>query len=110
MTNPFKHLHLGALMAASAVYICASSPGAAQTTRQCAPRAAVVERLAESYGETRQSVGIASNNAMIEVFASADTGSWTILVTVPTGISCLLASGMSFEAVEDVLPAKGSDA
>lgn len=32
----------------------------------CAPRDMVVERLNEKYSETRQSIGLAANNAVVE--------------------------------------------
>ena len=73
-------------------------------------RDAVVDRLAEGYGETRQSMGLGANNAVIEVFASAETGTWTITVTTPNGLTCLVASGQSFETLAEALPAKGNDA
>ena len=110
MTRTAKILHLAALTAAAALYLAGTTQAAAQSQRNCGPRDAVVERLASGYGETRQSVGIGSNNAMVEVFASDETGSWTILVTMPTGVSCLVASGQSFEEVAEALPAKGNDA
>jgi hypothetical protein len=110
MTRTAKILHLAALTAAAALYIASTTKAAAQTQRNCGPRELVVERLASGYGETRQSVGIGSNNAMVEVFASDETGSWTIVVTTPTGVSCLVASGQSFEEVAEALPAKGNDA
>ncbi len=78
--------------------------------RNCAPRQIVLERLAVKYGETRQSIGVASNNAVVEVFASQDTGSWTITVTTPTGLTCLVASGQSFETLAEALPSSGDDA
>ena len=105
-----KMFRLGVLTAASVVYLVTTTDVAAQTGRNCAARETVVERLATGYGETRQSVGLGSNNAVVEVFASAETGTWTITVTVPGGPTCLVASGQSFEAVADVLPAKGKDA
>ena len=85
-----------------------ASPLAAQG-RNCAPRDVVVERLATGYGETRQSVGIGLNHAMVEVFASEDTGSWTILVTQGSGITCIVASGQSYENVAEVLPDNDTD-
>lgn len=69
--------------------------------RNCADRARVIERLASSYGETRQSIGLGANNAVIEVFASAESGTWTITVTTPQGQTCLVASGQAFENVAD---------
>jgi hypothetical protein len=85
-------------------------PAAAQTAANCAPRNVVVDRLAQRYGETRQSMGLGANNAIIEVFASDETGTWTITVTSANGITCLVASGQAFEALAESLPAAGNDA
>ena len=74
---------------------------------RCAPHAIVVSRLAEVYGESRQSIGLGANNTLVEVFAS-QTGTWTITVTTPGGPTCLVAAGHAFEAVMDALP--GTDA
>ncbi|WP_298679471.1 hypothetical protein [uncultured Lentibacter sp.] len=87
-----------------------SERATAQTAANCAPREAVLARLAERYGETRQSVGLGANNAMVEVFASADSGTWTILVTTAQGLSCLVASGQAYEALAEALPARENDA
>ena len=77
---------------------------------QCADRAQIVERLASHYGESRQSIGLGANNQVVEVFASIETGTWTILVTHPNGLSCLVASGQAYEALTEA-PAHGeSDA
>ncbi|HMO08827.1 MAG TPA: hypothetical protein PKD10_14455 [Paracoccaceae bacterium] len=86
-----------------------SAPPAAASP-QCGPRAAVLAHLAEKYRETRQSVGLAANSMVMEVFASRDSGSWTITVTSPQGVTCLVASGQGFEAVTEDLPAKGAPA
>jgi len=80
-----------------------------QQAANCATRDKVVARLAQSYGETRQSVGLGANNAMVEVFASAESGTWTITVTTPRGLTCLVASGQAFETLAEALPASGSD-
>lgn len=82
----------------------------AQTLRNCAPRDSVVERLAQTYGESRQSMGLGGNNAVVEVFASDETGSWTITVTMANGMTCLLASGQAYETMAEALPASGEDA
>lgn len=77
----------------------------------CAPRAAVVDRLSTAYGEVRQSMGLAANNAVIEVFASEETGTWTITVTTSNGQTCLVASGQAFEELaERLIPESESDA
>lgn len=65
--------------------------------RACAERALVVERLESRFGEVRQAMGLNRGNAVVEVYASAETGTWTILVTTPNGIACLVASGDLYE-------------
>ena len=77
---------------------------------QCGERTAVAERLASGYGETRQSVGLAANNSMIEVYASDATGTWTIVVTTAAGTTCLVASGTNYQTLAEALPKPGDDA
>ncbi len=62
----------------------------------CAPRPVVLKRLAEDFSEARQSIGLARDNKVVEVFA-AESGSWTIIVTAPSGITCIVAAGEAFE-------------
>jgi hypothetical protein len=91
--------------------LAAMAPAAhAQDSQTCAPRHVVIERLATTYGETRRSMGLAANNAVIEVYASDDSGSWTITVTLASGLTCLIASGQAYEAMTDAiqLPDKGA--
>jgi len=109
MTRTAKILHLAALTTAAALFIVVADQVGAQSAPNCGPRDAVVERLASGYGETRQSIGIGANNAVVEMYASTETGSWTLLVTLPSGMSCLVAAGQSFERVVEALPAKGED-
>ena len=98
-----------ALLISTALAVLLALPVSAQNARNCAPRGAVVDRLAQGYGETRQSMGLGANNAVIEVFASDETGTWTIMVTTPNGLTCLVASGRFFERLKETLPAKGDD-
>lgn len=109
MNPTAKLLHLGALTTAAALYVISVTDAAAQNSRNCGPREAVVDRLAEGYGETRQSMGLGANNSVVEVFASDETGSWTITVTTPNGLTCLVASGQSFETLAEALPAKSME-
>ena len=101
---------LGTLIAAAALNLLTTNAATAQQNRNCGPREMVVNRLAEGFGETRQSMGLGANNAVIEVFASEESGTWTITVTSPNGVTCLVASGQAFEELAEALPAKGNDA
>ncbi len=87
-----------------------ADPASAAGRRNCAARQVVLEALARTYGETRQSIGLGADNAVIEVFASTETRTWTITVTTPDGQTCLVASGQSYEALVEALPPAGSGA
>ncbi|WP_162932947.1 hypothetical protein [Roseovarius sp. EL26] len=81
----------------------------ATAQQNCAKRDLVLEKLASKYGETRQSVGLGANNTMIEVFASLESGTWTITATNAHGVTCLMASGQAFETLAEALPATGNE-
>ena len=100
MTKNFFGLSFGFV-----ALVLATNIATAQARNMCAARPAVMEKLAEKYGETRRSMGLAANNGIVELHASEDTGSWTITVTHPNGMTCLVAAGNSFETVEEDLPA-----
>lgn len=81
------------------VALFASFPAFAQA---CAPRDALVERLSEVYGEERRAVGLVNGGGVIEMFVSP-SGSWTLALTRPDGVACLMAAGSdgSIIAVEE---------
>ncbi len=85
--------------------ILATHNAFAQGNPQCADRDTVISELNSRYGETRHGIGLAANNAVMEVFASAETGSWTITVTLADGTTCLVASGQNYEVLAEDLPA-----
>ena len=73
----------------------------------CAPREALSRHLAERFDEARVGVGTAMGGSrMVEVYAS-DGGSWSIVVTDPRGISCFMATGQDWEALDEARPAAG---
>jgi len=79
-------------------------------SRNCGPHDLVVERLASGYGESRQSIGMGADGNVVEVFASEETGTWTITVTAPGGPTCLVASGAAFQLLAEALPNTDSGA
>ncbi len=80
----------------------AANQAAAQSDN-CTAHADIVERLGERYGESRQSIGLAADNSVVEVFASMDTGSWTITVTQAGGLTCLVAAGQAYQYLNEPL-------
>lgn len=65
----------------------------------CAQRSEIVTTLTDRYGETVRGMGLANSNAIVEVYVSGDTGTWTITLTRPDGITCLVAAGQAFEDI-----------
>lgn len=102
MNQQMFALSFGLAAALAAADIAHSAP-------QCDSREAVTGLLAERYSETRPAVGIAGQGAVMELYA-AETGTWSITMTLPDGTMCLMASGSNYETVSEDLPAKGNPA
>ena len=68
----------------------------------CQERAQVLEKLAAGYKEAPVAMGLASNGALIEILTSDEGGrdTWTIIVTQPNGISCVMATGESWQDID----------
>lgn len=84
----FKRLFTGAMVFGMAAI---APPGLAQSA--CSPREIVAERLGDGYHELQLATGVQTNGNVIEIWASPATGTWTILMTVPNGTSCVMSSG-----------------
>jgi hypothetical protein len=96
---------------ATALGLLAATPAAnAEEARACAERSGVVQKLEERFGETLRSLGLHREEGVVEVYSSEETGTWTILVTHPDGMSCLLAAGQLWEQDVRPLARPGSDA
>ena len=64
----------------------------------CAPRTTVLAALEKTYKEEPVAIGLASNGVVIEVLVSP-SGSFTIIVTRTSGVSCVMAAGEAWENV-----------
>ena len=92
--------HASALAAA---FVAATAlPALAES---CAPRDDAVAYLAQEYGESRNGIGLTSDGTVMEMFASPETGTWTITVTGPDGTTCMIASGEGYEGLVEPLDA-----
>lgn len=85
----------GLTASALALFLSISAPNSAvaQQQRPCGDRDKIVERLDNKYGESRTARGLSHDNGMVEVYSSEETGTWTILITLPSGQTCLVAAG-----------------
>lgn len=72
---------------------------AQQAQNICTERSEVLGHLATKYSEAPVAMGLANNGGIIEVLSSGSGTSWTIIITMPNGVSCMLAAGESWESL-----------
>lgn len=71
----------------------------------CARRDDVIKELANRYKEMPVSVALANNGGLLEVLTSGSGGTWTIIVTTPNGIACMVAAGEDWQQTVPVAEA-----
>jgi len=71
-----------------------TSPAAAQAN--CGERKAIANILGDRYAEKPVATGMTQGGGVVEVFA-ARNGSWTMIVTMPSGYACFMAAGEDWE-------------
>ena len=59
----------------------------------CVDRVYMLDRLASEYEEELIEVKMVEEYGLLEILASYRKGTWTLLLTNPGGISCILATG-----------------
>ena len=69
---------------------------AASAQPVCGAHRTVSDNLKKSYAEAPVSMGVTMGGGVIEVYASAE-GTWTLVITQPNGMSCLIAAGQDWE-------------
>lgn len=79
------------------------SPAYAQGAPVCLARENLVETLEGRYKESLFGIGISNGNLM-ELWTSPETGTFTVVLSAPNGISCALASGKGWEEAPESTP------
>ena len=72
---------------------------AAHAQTLCGSREAVLRQLAAEYQEAPAGIGLSSTGNVVELLTSA-AGTWTLIVTPPAGLTCLMGTGEGWQAVE----------
>ena len=93
-----KLLLIGAIIIASFL----STDGVAQNVGLWAERKAVVDALHHTYGEVPRQLGITADGAVLEIFTTPQGETWSITVTLPNGMTRVIATGENWM----VVPAK----
>jgi len=68
----------------------------------CSQRDDVLAQLGSKYKEAPKAAGVANNGGLIEVLTSDEGKTWTLILSMPNGTSCLLASGEHWQTVAAV--------
>lgn len=100
MRNRYAYLAIGTVLAALA------TPAQAQRAMPCNQRKQIVTVLAQKFEEVEVGAGITPGGQLLEVFASPN-GSWTLLLSLPTGQSCMMATGEDWDSKKRLAEAPG---
>ena len=83
-----------ALLAAAVLTTVAATPAAAQSV--CGERVEIVNALEAAHKERKAAAGLSGNGGVVELF-TAINGTWTLLLTLPGGPTCMLGAGEAWE-------------
>lgn len=92
----FAAAALGTLLLAAGAKAQTAIPSA---PRLCYDYREIARQLGASYEEAPVSLGLQSNGNLLQVFASAKSGTWTIVSLTPSGFACVLAAGRGWESI-----------
>lgn len=87
----------GALLIIGSSIFTLTTTANAQSTA-CGNHTDVVKKLHQGYSERPVSMGLSNNGAVVEVFASK-VGTFTIVITRPDGVACLVSVGEGWENI-----------
>lgn len=73
-------------------------PAVAQSA--CMPHDEMADLLDRKYFEQPVYAGLESSGRLLELFATADGGTWTLIMTTPRGLACAVASGLEWQAAK----------
>ena len=90
-----------AILAAALFVAVAALPASAQQAN-CTKRPEVIGHLAKQYSEAPVAIGLSSNGGGVEGLSSKKNQSWTMIITMPNGTSCLMAAGENWETIKTV--------
>lgn len=93
---------IGAFLVLAAFAVAAPSPADAQGAQACGKRADIIKHLAGQYQEQPVAIGLADNGSLVEILTSTDGGTWTLIFSLPTGMSCLVATGQDWQSLPRV--------
>jgi hypothetical protein len=94
------------ILTATTALLLLSAPALAQSPspqQSCAERTDLLAQLKSQYEEAPVGVGAMRSGALMELTAS-NGGTWTLLLSMPNGVSCIMASGEGWQVQPDAKP------
>ncbi len=92
---------LGATALAVALVVGFRATASAQSV--CTTRAEVTKHLDSRYSEAPVAIGLSRNGGVVEVFSTSDGSTWTMIITMPDGTSCMMTAGEAWENLPALL-------
>jgi hypothetical protein len=78
--------------------VAVGHPAAAdQTPTACGPHTDVIKALGDRFHETQSATALTSAGTLLEVLTANDGATWTIIVSRPDGLSCVVAAGQNWQ-------------
>ncbi len=68
----------------------------------CDIRHRVLAQLENKYSEKPVAIGIANNGSVVELLTTREGNTWTIVITLPNGMTCLVVAGEDWESFPKV--------
>ncbi|MEE8188975.1 MAG: hypothetical protein V3T80_07190 [Kiloniellales bacterium] len=93
-------MKIPAVIVAIAATLLLGAPAAVAQSQQCDQRQKVLGHLAQKYHEMPVAVGVTSSGGLVEVLSTGDGDTWTIILSQPNGMSCLVAAGEGWRTLE----------
>jgi len=84
------------MMRAFIVGLLLSAQGVLAQVIPCNDREVIADNLTNNFDEHRLGAGMRSETIIVEVWASLESGTFTVLFTDVTGLSCVLATGINW--------------
>lgn len=85
------------LLTCGAFWLGISSPAWAQVP--CDKRSNVLAHLKSKYQENPIAIGLSNTGGVVELITADDGKTWTLIISTPNGMACLIAAGESWESI-----------
>lgn len=96
-------------IAIAAVFFLFAFASAQAQQQACGPRDKVLAHLADKFGEQPVAMGVMTGGqAVLEILASQDGKTFTVIMSLPNGISCVKADGAGFQLLDPLYAESGA--